>query len=170
MPKSLFQRLGPKRVVSLISYWPPLWAAGIRVLEVNDALTRVKVALRQTWWNRNYAGVHYGGSLYSMCDPFFVFILSQHLQKEHIIWDQAASITYKKPGRGELVATFEVEVQQIEDIRQQAADGSKVLPVFQVQVLDAQGDVVAEVEKTLYVRRKDFKQQRQRSQNSPQRC
>ena len=29
-----------------------------------------RVELRQRWYNRNYVGTHFGGSLFAMTDPF----------------------------------------------------------------------------------------------------
>jgi hypothetical protein len=59
------------------------------------------------------------------------------------------------PGRGTVRARFVLTEQRIADIRAQAAGGEKVLPEFQIEVRDAQGDaLVALVRKTLYVRLK----------------
>lgn len=111
--------------------------------------------MRLRWWNRNYVGTHFGGSLYAMCDPFFMLILVEALGRGYVVWDKSAAIRFRRPARGTVTATFHIPQQRIDEIRAAADTARKVEPVFQVDVLDEQGEVVAEVEKLLYVRRKD---------------
>lgn len=118
-----------------------------------DFLT-IDVELRMKFFNRNYVGTHYGGSLYSMCDPWFMVMLMENLGPDYIVWDKAATIRFKKPGKGVVKASFHIPRERVEEIRSQADSQSKVEPQFQAVVTDAEGNVVAEVDKLLYVRKK----------------
>ncbi len=89
-----------------------------------------------------------------MCDPFFMLLLMQHLGREYIVWDKTASIQFVKPGRGIVHAIFRIPPETVEAIRSQVDAGEKLEPVFTVDVVDEQGEVVARVEKRLYVRKK----------------
>ena len=89
-----------------------------------------------------------------MCDPFFMLILLEHMGRDYIVWDKAASIQFLKPGRGTVTATFHVSLEQIADLRAQTDRKEKIEPLFNVDVIDEQGEVVAKVEKRLYVRKK----------------
>lgn len=111
--------------------------------------------MKLTAFNRNLVGVHFGGSLYAMCDPWLMLILMRLLGREYIVWDKAANIQFKKPGRGRVKARFHIPPERVEEIRRDADSQIKIEPVFAVDVLDDEGDVVARVEKLLYVRRKD---------------
>ena len=91
--------ISPKRLMKLLSFWPPYLFAGISIVEVNDDFTKIVVQMKQRPWNTNYVGSHFGGSLYSMCDPFYMFILLHHLPG-HTVWDKGASFKFKKPGIG----------------------------------------------------------------------
>jgi acyl-coenzyme A thioesterase PaaI-like protein len=135
-----------------INRWPPFLGAGIRVRRFGTNAVDVEMRLR--FWNRNYVGTHFGGSLYSMTDPFFMLMLIDNLGPEYVVWDKAATIRFKKPGRGTVRAEFRLSCEQIEEIRRVAANG-RTEPTFVVQVKDEAGDVVAEVEKIVYIRRKD---------------
>ena len=135
-----------------INAWPPFLGAGIRVTRLSPHATDVEMKLRR--WNRNYVGTHFGGSLYSMTDPFFMLMLIETLGPEYIVWDKAATIRFKKPGRGKVRAEFRLSSDQVEEIKRAAAANGKTEPTFLVQVKDEAGDVVAEVEKVLWVRRK----------------
>jgi len=54
----------------IMNIWPPYLGAGIRVKEISPDFRKVVVELRQKWFNKNYVGTHFGGSLYAMIDPF----------------------------------------------------------------------------------------------------
>lgn len=145
-----------KKLQRLLKYYPPFLGAGIRVKRVSDDLRTIEVHMPLHFWNRNYVGTHFGGSLYAMCDPFFMLILINNLGTDYIVWDKSATIRFKKPGTGTVKAVFHISQEQIEEIRAQADTQGKVEPLFQVQVTDQQGNVVAEIDKLLYVRRKDL--------------
>jgi len=136
-----------------INIWPPLAGAGIRVQWSQDSRA-VDVEMKLHFWNRNYVGTHYGGSLYSMTDPFYMLMLMENLGREYIVWDKAASIRFRKPGKGRVRAEFRLSEEQLDEIREKLRSQEKYEPTFQVQVKDEAGDVVAEVQKLLHIRRK----------------
>jgi len=113
--------------------------------------------MKLRWWNRNYVGTHYGGSLYSMADPFFMVMLIENLGKDYIVWDKSATIRFKKPGRGTVSASFRLSEPQIREIKQalNSHEKEKIERVFTVEVKDESGSVVAQIEKLLHIRRKD---------------
>lgn len=138
----------------LLNLYPPYLGAGVRVRASADLRTfDVRMTLR--WWNRNYVGTHFGGSLYTMCDPFYMLILFEQLGRDYIVWDKAATIRFRRPGKGTVRALFQIPPERIDEIRAAADRDGKVEPVFTVEVRDEKGDLVAEVEKLLYVRRKE---------------
>jgi len=135
-----------------INFYPPLLGAGIRARTVDKRT--IQVEMKMTALNRNIVGVHFGGSLYAMCDPWFMLILMRVLGPDYIVWDKAASIRFVSPGRGTVKAIFHIPQERVDEIRAAADRGEKIEPTFSVDVLDEQGQVVAQVEKLLYVRRK----------------
>jgi acyl-coenzyme A thioesterase PaaI-like protein len=141
-------------LLRLLNLYPPYLGAGVRVRTSPDLRT-FEVRMKLRWWNRNYVGTHFGGSLYTMCDPFFMLILIAALGRDYVVWDKAATIRFRRPGRGTVRATFHVSPERVEEIRAAADAQGKVEPNFQVNVVDERGEVVAEIEKLLYVRRKD---------------
>jgi hypothetical protein len=143
-----------KRLLRLLRVWPPFLGAGIHVTHVADDFRSIDVELRLRFWNRNYVGTHFGGSLYSMCDPFFMVMLIENLGPDYIVWDKSPTIRFKRPGKGTVKASFRLTQEKIEEVRSQADTLGKVEPQFQVVVTDAEGNVVAEVDKLLYVRKK----------------
>jgi len=154
----LLQLLGGTReshaLRRLVNFWPPFLGAGIRVRHIAPDMKSIDVEMKLRFWNANYVGTHFGGSLFAMTDPFYMLMLMANLGREYIVWDKAASIRYKKPGKGTVRAEFRLADSQIEDIREKLNTLPKYEPVFSVEVKDEAGVVIAEVEKLLHVRKK----------------
>jgi len=137
-----------------INFYPPYLGASVRVTHIAEDFRRIEVEMPLRFYNRNYVGTHFGGSLYSMCDPFYMLMLINILGPEYIVWDKAANIRFKKPGKGVMKAIFELTEEKIAEIRATAETQPKVEPMFQVLVKDEEGNVVAEIDKLLYIKKK----------------
>jgi acyl-coenzyme A thioesterase PaaI-like protein len=138
----------------IVNLWPPFLGAGIQVQSIApDGLT-IKTRLALNFVNRNLVGTQFGGSLYALCDPFFMIILMQQLGPEYVVWDKAAIIHFLRPGRGPVSATFHIPSQTVSSLRARADAGEKIEPAFTVEVVDDAGQIVARVEKVLYIRKK----------------
>ncbi len=137
-----------------INSYPPYAGAQIRVTSVADDASEIHVEMPLNERNVNLVGTHFGGSLYAMVDPHLMILLTLRLGPEYVVWDQSAVIEFLRPGRGTVHATIRVTESEIEAIRSATADGGKHLPEWRLEIQDEQGDVVATVLKTLYVRRR----------------
>jgi acyl-coenzyme A thioesterase PaaI-like protein len=155
----LLQMLGgsksPAHLRRLVNLWPPFLGAGIRIKHIAPDMKAVDVEMKLRFWNANYVGTHFGGSLFAMADPFYMLMLMANLGRDYIVWDKASSIRYRKPGKGTVRAEFRLSDAQLDDIRERLKTLPKYEPKFFVEVKDEQGVVIAEIEKLLHVRRKD---------------
>ncbi|MBZ5705841.1 MAG: DUF4442 domain-containing protein [Acidobacteriia bacterium] len=140
----------------LLNLYPPYLGAGIRIKRLQPDWRAIDVEMKLRFWNSNYVGTHFGGSLYSMTDPFYMLMLIENLGRDYIVWDKSASVRFRRPGKGKVSASFRLSDEQIEGIRQRLNTQEKVEPTFVVEVKDETGAVVAEVEKVLYVRKKEL--------------
>lgn len=138
----------------LVNLYPPFLGAGIKI-KFDATNNTVTVRMKLSWYNRNYVGTHFGGSLYTMCDPFYMILLMDILGKEYIVWDKSAKIEFVKPGRSTVYAQFNIPDERVDQIKKEVDDKGKALPEFTVEVKDEEGLVVARVHKYLYVRKKD---------------
>ena len=134
--------------------YAPFVGAGIRVTKVSPDLREMEVKMKLRWYNKNYVGTHYGGSIFSMTDPFYMLMLIQNLGKEYMVWDKASRIQFLKPGKTELSAKFHLSNQLIEDIISKTKDGSPYFAEFGIDVTDTSEQVIARVDKTVYIRKR----------------
>lgn len=135
-------------------FWPPFWGAGISVKNFHADGTQIVVQMKMRFWNKNYVGTHYGGSMYSMTDPFYMLMLMHLLGKGYIVWDKSASIRYKIPAKGTIYARFELSPELVEKIRREVNEKQKIESEFFVPITDEEGKVVAEVKKILSIIKK----------------
>src|ERR1043166_7118256 len=153
--QNLARRLGHDRFLKVLGLWPPYLGAGITVKNVAKDLTSLDVEMKLSPWNQNFVGTQFGGSLYSMCDPFFMLMLMMQLGDGYVVWDKSASIEFLKPGRGKVRARFEMPRSRVDDLRAQTEASGRTYPEFEVMITDANGESIARVRKVLSVRRKE---------------
>lgn len=139
----------------MLSTFAPYLGAGIRVTDIADDFSSATVEMGQHWYNTNYVGTHFGGSLYSMVDPMYMLLLMRRLGNDYIVWDKSASIDFIRPGKGKVMARFELTDERVDEIRAATANGDKMLPEWDLDIVDESGELVARVHKVLYVRRKN---------------
>jgi len=137
-----------------MNLWPPFLGAGIRVKRITADFREIVVEMPLRLYNRNYFGTHFGGSLYAMTDPFFALMVLHNLPTNYLVWDKAASIEFVAPGRSRVRAVARLTQDDLDTILKMTASGDKHLHLFRLDVTDAEGLVVARVEKIVYVRKK----------------
>src|SRR6478672_3257444 len=143
-----------RKLQRMINFYPPYLGAAVRVTHISDDFLNVEVEMPLRFFNRNYVGTHFGGSLYSMCDAFYMLMLINILGPDYIVWDKAATIRFKKPGKGVMKATFDLTEEKSAEIRAAAAVQPQGEPLVQVLAKDEEGNVVADIDKLLYLKKK----------------
>jgi len=137
-----------------LNLWLPLAGAGIRVRSIAPDFREFVVEMPLRAYNRNAFGTHFGGSLYAMTDPFFVLMLSRNLGPDYVVWDRSACIDFIAAGRSRVRAVLRLADDDLRSIRTMTENGAKHLHLFHADVVDAEGLLVARVEKLVYVRRR----------------
>lgn len=134
--------------------FPAYRGTGGRVIYIAHDWKEVHVALPLNWRTRNYVGTIFGGSLYGAIDPIYMLMLIHTLGPEYVVWDKAATIRFRKPGKATLYARFVLTDEELGAIRTLTAQNPSVDRVYPVELVDKNGVVHASFEKTLYIRRK----------------
>lgn len=138
----------------LWNLWPPFLGAGIVIDRISPDLKYVRMRLKRRPWTRNLVGTQFGGSIYAMTDPIYMTMFIVNLGRDYIVWDKAASIRFRKPGRTELFAEFAIDDADIATVKQRLAEEPKMDWHRTVRVVDKHGELIAEVDKVVHIRRK----------------
>ena len=131
--------------------FPAYRGTGGRVTYIADDFREVRVKLPLNWRTRNYVGTIYGGSIYGAVDPIYMLMLMHILGKEYVVWDKAAAIRFKKPGKGTLYVDFRLDQNEIDEIKRLAETERSIDRIYNLELKDKNGVVHAFIEKTIYI-------------------
>src|SRR4051812_32231374 len=151
----LASAIGTDRFLRMLRAWPPYLGAGIALRSVDRDLTAIEVEMKLRVFNQNFVGTQFGGSLYAMCDPWFMIMLLHQLGTGYVVWDKSGTIEFLKPGRGTVRARFDLPREKVAGLKRQVDAEGKINPTFEAVVTDTEGEVIARVTKLLSIRRKD---------------
>lgn len=131
--------------------WPCYRGTGARVTYLASDWREVRIRLPLSWRTRNYVGTIFGGSLYGAVDPFYMIMLMKNLGPGVVVWDKAASIRFRRPGRAPLSAAFRIDGAELAEIHRLLLEQPKVDRAYTIRLVDAEGVVHAEVEKVIHI-------------------
>jgi acyl-coenzyme A thioesterase PaaI-like protein len=141
-----------RRLFFLWNFYPPFLGAGVRITKLDPELRFIEVKLTRSWRNTNYVGTLFGGAMFTMADPFHMVLLIERLGTDYIVRDKGAEIRYLKKGTESVYARFELADSLLEEIR--ACKEEVQERKIPVAIKTANGEIIAEVVKTLHIRRK----------------
>ena len=134
--------------------FPAYRGTGARCTYIAADWKEIHIKLPLNWRTRNYVGTIFGGSIYCAVDPMYMIMLIHLLGKDYVVWDKAASIRFRKPGRHTLFARFRIDDTELQHIQQELQQVEKIDRIYLVDLVDEQDTVHATIEKTIHVRRK----------------
>ena len=133
---------------------PAYHGTGGRVTYISADWSELKLEIPHNWRTRNYVGTIFGGSLYGAVDPMYMIMLIQRLGPDYIVWDKAATIHFKKPGKCKLYASFEITNEEVQIIKQELKSSRSMERIYHLDITDKEGKVYVMVDKTIYIRKK----------------
>lgn len=142
----------------MTNLWPCYRGSGGRVTFIAGDWSEIRVRLRLSWRTRNYVGTIFGGSLYASVDPFFMLMLIKRLGPGFLVWDKAAGIRFRRPGKGALTAVMRIDDAELAEVRRLLELEPKLDRTYRVELVDADGLVHAEVDKVVQIRRGNLEQ------------
>lgn len=149
----------PESLTTKLTRWgfnlfPAYRGTGARITYIGADFREVRIKLPLSWRTRNYVGTIFGGSMYGAVDPIYMIMLIKNLGDGYVVWDKAATIRFRKPGRDTLYARFVLTVEELAAIRRELEAAKTVDRIYAVELVDDGGVVHAEVEKTIHIRRR----------------
>ena len=136
------------------NFFPAYRGTGARITYIASDWREVRIKLPLTWRTRNIVGTIFGGSMYSAIDPLYMVMLIKILGPEYVVWDKAAAIRFKRPGKSTLYARFLLTEEEVAAIKAAAGTAQSIERSYLVELVDADGTLHASVDKTIYIRKK----------------
>ena len=139
------------------NFFPAYRGSGARVLYISEDYRKIRVKIPLSWRTRNYVGTIYGGSMYAGIDPIYMLMLIKTLGTDYIVWDKAANIRFKRPGKETLFADFLITPEELDEIKLLLETEKSVDRIYTVELKDKNGKIHCLIEKTLYIANKQDK-------------
>lgn len=136
------------------NFFPAYRGTGARVVYISDDYREIKIKIPLSWRTRNYVGTIYGGSMYSGIDPIYMLMLIKNLGREYVVWDKAAAIRFKRPGKETLFAEFLLTQKELDEIKEILKTQKSVDRIYNVELKNEAGKIHCRIEKTLYIANK----------------
>src|SRR5881394_2273781 len=137
------------------NFFPTYRSTGAWITYIADDFREIRIRLPLGWRTRNYVGTMFGGSMYAAGDGIFMVMLIKALGPDYIVWDKSATVRFRKPARTTLYASFVLTSDDLGSIRAGTAGGEAIERVHRIALVDRQSVVHAEIEWTIYIRRRD---------------
>ena len=154
--QSLIPLLTPHLLKLRLNTYAPYIGAGIKIdhISLDQGLCVVSMGLNTL--NKNIVGTQFGGSLYSMVDPFYMLMLMHQLGSNYVVWDKSSHIDFVAPGNSKVIARMKIPSAEVITIQELAKDGEAVFREYKVDIVDDQQKLIATVTKTLYIRLRKY--------------
>ena len=99
------------------NFFPAFRATGARVIYISEDMRKLRIKLPLNLRTRNFYGTLFGGAMYAATDPLYAMLVRVALGTGYTVWDKAASIRYRKPGRSTLYAECSLSDAQVAAMR-----------------------------------------------------
>jgi len=137
----------------MFNWYPAYRGTGARVTYIAGDWREVRIRLPLNWRTRNYVGTTFGGSMYAAVDPIYMMMLIKILGPDYQVWDKAATIRFRRPGREPLFATFRLTQTEISEIQRTVDRTGKTDRHYTIDLVNASGEPHATCQKTITIRR-----------------
>jgi hypothetical protein len=140
-----------------LSFYPPLFFQRIWVRKFHPDFRGVDVKINRSFFNRNYNGSIFGGTIFAATDPFYAILFDQLMQRRGYkcrVWLKSASIQYLKPGRSDLFFSLKITDEMLQEAEQALQTEGKFVKAYPMELFDKDGQLCVLVMNEVYLRNK----------------
>jgi acyl-coenzyme A thioesterase PaaI-like protein len=161
--QSIMPLLTPHLLKLRLNTYAPYIGAGIKIDHISLDQGLCVVSMGLTTLNKNIVGTQFGGSLYSMVDPFYMLMLMHQLGSNYVVWDKSSNIDFIAPGNSRVTARMKIPSTEVITIQELAKDGEPVFREYKVDIVDDQQKLIATITKTLYIRLRKYSKSKEQA-------
>ncbi len=149
--------LKPKTLKRLLNWWFPFLVNRIRIVEIADDFTTMKVKLIHSFWNRNPNKSVWGGSIASALDPFFPILLKQIILRNGIptdFYSKAVQVQFIKMVKSDISFDFQISTVEIEAAMKALNTKGKYDDWHEIEGIDSEGKVCVKGRVQVFLRKR----------------
>lgn len=141
--------------INWLEDFPPFRSMQIKVLELDDDWSRVRILLPLNKKTCNPGGSMFGGCMASLADPIAALACAWRFP-EYSVWTRNLNLDFQCEGRTELELRFEFESMQYKAIANELARRGRSTPLFEYAYYLTDGTLCARVQNHVAIRRKGY--------------
>ncbi|MBC8198018.1 MAG: DUF4442 domain-containing protein [Candidatus Marinimicrobia bacterium] len=147
--------LKPSELKIMLNLWMPFIFNRVKIEEISDDFTEIKIRLIHSIWNRNPNKALWGGAIFSAADGFFPIILKQSALRNGIKTDfftKSTTVKYIREAKTDLTFHFKVMKDEIENFFNILKRDGKYQEWHTIDGIDTHGKKCIEVKIQPYLR------------------
>ncbi|HED18394.1 MAG TPA: PaaI family thioesterase [Gammaproteobacteria bacterium] len=133
MPLNILRLLRRARFLSTrrrVEWYPPFWLMGVKVIELDDDWTCVRLRLPLNAFSRNLGDAMFGGYQAAIADPVAAIACAKQFPG-YSVWTRTLSLDYENPGDTHLELRFQFDPDIREKIRLDLEQKGRSTPEFE---------------------------------------
>jgi len=131
--------------------FPPFFLMRVKILEMADNWTRMRILLPLNWVSANAAGNMFGGYQASLADPVPA-LACLHMFPGFRVATKKLEYEFVRIGNSNLVLHFDFNQPQIESIRRELAEHGRSTPCFKMHYVRSDGKICTHIRNTVAIR------------------
>lgn len=139
-----------------LEWYPPFWLMRVKVLELTDDWSIVRLRLPLTAFSRNMGDSMFGGYQASVADPIAALACAKRFPG-YDVWTRAMSIDFVAAGNSDLELRFEFDLAIEAKIRDDLAARGRSTPVFEYGFYRQDGNCCSRIANTVAIRPEGYK-------------
>jgi len=92
--------------------------------------------------------------MFGAVDPMYMMMLIKLLGSDYVVWDKQATIYFKKPGKTQLTACFQIDDNELNLIRKTLESEPSITRTYPVDLKDKTGGVCSTIDKVIHIKKR----------------
>ncbi|MDX8403044.1 MAG: DUF4442 domain-containing protein [Mariprofundaceae bacterium] len=152
---SLLSKLSFLSEAKRFTWYPPFWMMRLKILELADDWTHVRIKLPLTWISANAAGNMFGGFQANLADPIPAFACVKKFPGYRIA-TKKLEIDFLRVGNSDLILQFDFSNEHVERIQRELDQHGRATPCFEMDYLRKDGEICTRIKNTIAIRPKGY--------------
>jgi len=151
----LLNRLGFLSEARRFAWYPPFWMMRLKVLELADDWSHVRIRLPLTWIAANAAGNMFGGFQANLADPVPAIACVKKFPGYRVA-TKKLEVDFVRIGNSDLVLHFDFSEEMADRIRNELETHGRADPCFEMKYIRDDGELCTVIRNTIAIRPKGY--------------
>jgi len=138
-----------------LEWYPPFFFMGVKVIEMPDDWSRVRIRLPLNARSKNMGDSMFGGYQASLADPIAALACVKRFS-DYSVWTRAMTIDFIREGNSDLELQFEFDESLYQTIKDELQQKGRSTPTFEYALFRDDGEICSKIKNTVAIRPKNY--------------